>query len=66
LVFQPGIRPFLARRVNWRRFPLLEDRAAITPPPVPVLPALSESLPASVWGRQERWSQIPIDPDAIN
>ena len=66
LVFQPGIRPFLARRVNWHRFPLLKERSAITPPPVPLLPALSESLPASAWRRQERWSQIPIDPDAIN
>jgi type IV secretion system protein VirD4 len=45
LVFREGLRPFLARRMNWHRFPGLKKRAAIAPPPVPVLPALPDPLP---------------------
>jgi type IV secretion system protein VirD4 len=45
LGFQPGIRPFLARRMDWHRFSLLTHRTAIAPPPVPVLPALPDILP---------------------
>lgn len=45
LGFCAGIRPFRARRMNWHRFPLLEQRAAIPPPPVPILPALPALLP---------------------
>jgi type IV secretion system protein VirD4 len=45
LGFRAGIRPFLARRLNWHRFPVLKHRAALAPPPVPVLPALPEPLP---------------------
>jgi type IV secretion system protein VirD4 len=45
LCFQPGIRPFLARRMDWHRFSLLIRRTAIAPPPVPLLPALPDPLP---------------------
>jgi type IV secretory pathway TraG/TraD family ATPase VirD4 len=45
LGFLPGIRPFLARRMNWHRFPVLEKRSAIAPPPLPLLPALPDPLP---------------------
>jgi type IV secretion system protein VirD4 len=45
LCFQPGIRPILAKRMDWYRFSLLTGRAAIAPPPVPLLPALSDPLP---------------------
>jgi type IV secretion system protein VirD4 len=46
LGFQPGIRPFLARRMDWHRFSLLTDRTTLKSPPVPKLPALPDPLPA--------------------
>jgi type IV secretion system protein VirD4 len=45
LCFQPGIRPFVGRRMDWHRFALLQKRAALKPHPVSVLPALPDPLP---------------------
>jgi type IV secretion system protein VirD4 len=45
LGFQPGIRPFLARRMDWHRFSLLTHRTTLKSPPVPILPALPDPLP---------------------
>src|SRR5918912_1344994 len=45
ICFQPGIRPFLGRRMDWHRFALLRKRAARKPPPDPELPALPDRLP---------------------
>jgi type IV secretion system protein VirD4 len=46
MCFQPGIRPFLGRRMDWHRFSLLTHRTTLAPPPVPMLPALSDPLSA--------------------
>jgi hypothetical protein len=45
--FRAGIRlrPFRARRMDWRRFPLLMQRRNIPPPPLPILPPLDERQP---------------------
>jgi type IV secretory pathway TraG/TraD family ATPase VirD4 len=48
LCFQPGIRPFLGRRMDWHRFALLKKRTTMPLPPVPVLPALPDPLPAVI------------------
>ncbi|HEX2244421.1 MAG TPA: type IV secretory system conjugative DNA transfer family protein, partial [Gammaproteobacteria bacterium] len=59
-------KPFRARRMDWRAFPILKQRRAIPPPQLSALPQLEESLPPSPWRRGERWPQAAIDPDAIN
>src|SRR5918996_4909062 len=43
--FHRQLPPFLARRMDWRRFPVLMERQAISPPELSVLPELAESLP---------------------
>jgi type IV secretion system protein VirD4 len=45
LGFQPGIRPFLARRMDWHRFGVLTHRTAMKLPPLSVLPSLPDPLP---------------------
>jgi len=65
LCFQPGLRPFLGRRLDWHRFSLLQKRAALKPPPVPELPARPDPLPevtpsATAAGQQPE----PIAADA--
>jgi type IV secretory pathway TraG/TraD family ATPase VirD4 len=37
--------PFRAKRMDWRRFPVLMGRQAIAPPELSVLPELAETLP---------------------
>jgi type IV secretion system protein VirD4 len=59
-------KPFRARRMDWRAFPILKQRRAIAPSPLSALPQLEENLLPSPWGRGERWKLTPIDPDAIN
>jgi type IV secretion system protein VirD4 len=43
--FHRELPPFLATRMDWRRFPVLMERQAISPPELSVLPALPETLP---------------------
>jgi type IV secretion system protein VirD4 len=59
-------KPFRARRMDWRAFPILKQRRSIPPPQLSALPQLEESLAPSLWRRGERWPHSPIDPDAIN
>src|SRR6266478_1121812 len=40
-----NLPPFRAKRMNWRRFPLLRQRQAIPPLPLSALPQLEENLP---------------------
>jgi type IV secretion system protein VirD4 len=37
--------PFRAKRMDWRRLPILMERQAISPPELSVLPEIAESLP---------------------
>jgi type IV secretion system protein VirD4 len=62
LGFQPGIRPFLGRRIDWHRFSLLKARAALKPPSVPLLPALSDPLPVMTIPPTAEEQQPETDP----
>jgi type IV secretion system protein VirD4 len=64
--FHRSLPPFRARRMDWRRFPVLTSRRDIPPPELPALPPLEEALPTSAWqGRGEVLSPY-IDPDQVN
>jgi type IV secretion system protein VirD4 len=43
--FHRNLPPFQARRMDWRRFPVLMERQAISPPVLSLLPQLAEQLP---------------------
>ena len=43
--FHRQLPPFLATRMDWRRFPFLRERQAIPPPVRSPLPELTETLP---------------------
>ena len=43
--FHRQLPPFLETRMDWRRFPILMERQAISPPELSVLPEIAESLP---------------------
>src|SRR5439155_18076300 len=45
LIFHSNLPPFKARRLDWRRFPLLAHRRALPPPQLVPLPALLEQFP---------------------
>jgi type IV secretion system protein VirD4 len=66
IAFFSNRKPFRAKRMDWRGFPILKQRRAIPPPPLSALPQLEESLLPSPWRRGERRPLTPIDPDAIN
>ena len=55
--------PFRAKRMDWRDFSVLTQRAAIAAPPIPVLPPL-RNMPVSIWEQIRRTSKPPyVDPD---
>jgi type IV secretion system protein VirD4 len=73
IFFVGNLKPGRGYRLEYWRFPLLEKRRAIPPPPVaplPDVPAIafpSATTPAtSSWERQSRWPRFPIDPDDLN
>jgi type IV secretion system protein VirD4 len=45
IAFHRQIPPFTAKRMDWRRFPLLRERQQIPPPALSPLPELAERLP---------------------
>jgi hypothetical protein len=44
--FHRQLPPFLATRMDWRRFPVLKERKAMPPPALFPLPELADTLPA--------------------
>ena len=60
--FHRELPPFLATRTDWRRFPVLRERQAISPPELSVLPELAESLPTLTPQRNGSLSGF-INPD---
>ncbi len=44
--FHRQLPPFLAKRMDWRQFPVLQERHAMPPPALSVLPELAETVPA--------------------
>jgi type IV secretory pathway TraG/TraD family ATPase VirD4 len=43
--FHRQLPPFMAKRMDWRRFPVLVERQRISPPELSPLPELAETLP---------------------
>jgi type IV secretion system protein VirD4 len=43
--FHRRLPPFIAMRMDWRRFPILKERQLLPPPTLSVLPELAETLP---------------------
>jgi type IV secretion system protein VirD4 len=63
--FHRGLRPFRAKRMDWRRFPLLEHRQHIPPPPLPILPPLDERPPDQAGGSTKQESSWRLAPDLL-
>jgi type IV secretion system protein VirD4 len=68
-------KPFRAKRMDWREFPILAKRRSIPPPRVNPLPPLPEmQLPSATTAypfsrsgeRHSRYPRFPIDPDDFN
>ena len=58
-----NLPPFRAKRMNWRRFPLLRQRQAIPPPPLSALPALEENLPEPASRKPVPLASWHMDPN---
>jgi type IV secretion system protein VirD4 len=61
MCFRRGIRPFYARRMDWRRFPLLVKRHSTPPPPIAVPSQRSSRALTTGWA--ERYPLSFVDPD---
>jgi len=46
IAFHSNLPPFMAKRMDWRRYPTLRQRRALPPPQLLPLPRLEERLPA--------------------
>ena len=70
IFFVGNLKPGRGIRMEYWRFPLLEKRRSIPPPPVNSSAgsardsASNRRLPP--WERQRRWPRFPIDPDDLN
>jgi type IV secretion system protein VirD4 len=60
--FHRLLPPFRAKRMDWRRFPLLRKRQALPAPSLPVLPPLT-NMPESIWEQIRKPSSPFVDPD---
>jgi hypothetical protein len=63
IAFHRLLPPFRAKRMDWRRLPILVQRQAMTPPQLFALPHLEERLPALVLQRGAHFPNGFIDPD---
>ena len=62
MCFRGGVRPFRARRIDIRRFPVLKQRQAIPPPPLPVPSQEHSRALTTVW--EQQYPVSFVDPDA--
>jgi type IV secretory pathway TraG/TraD family ATPase VirD4 len=60
--FHRQLPPFLATRMDWRRFPILRERHAMLPPELFPLPELTETLPTLTPQRNSHVTGF-INPD---
>jgi type IV secretion system protein VirD4 len=58
--FHRNLQPFRAKRMDWRRFPILAQRRDMPPPDLAILPPLEER--PVIGGLSSAW----IDPDGMN
>ena len=63
--FHRRLPAFKAKRMDWRRFPILTQRQCIPAPRLSVLPTLEDSLPENAWQRAQQLAPSYIDPDMI-
>ena len=63
--FHRRLPAFKAKRMDWRRFPILTQRRHIPAPRLSALPKLEDSLPENAWHRTEQLASSYIDPDMI-
>ncbi|MGH9879750.1 MAG: type IV secretory system conjugative DNA transfer family protein, partial [Nitrososphaerales archaeon] len=63
IVFFSNHKPFRAKRMDWRAFPILTKRSQISPPK---LAALAELSPNPFYQTESRWKGRAIDPDDLN
>jgi type IV secretion system protein VirD4 len=61
--FHRKLRPFRAKRMDWRCFPTIVQRKRLPCPELSVLPELTEILPVSVMQGREQLLYAYIDPD---
>jgi type IV secretion system protein VirD4 len=67
IFFVGNLKPARGERLEYWRFPLLETRRAIAPPPVKPLPPVEGiELTPSSWERRRRWPRLPVNLDELN
>ena len=62
LGFHRRLPPFQAKRMDWRRFPILTQRQRMPAPRLSILPQLEDAA----WQRTEHLPYEYIDPDMVN
>ncbi len=68
LIFHRNTPPIQAKRMDWRNFPLLQQRQRMAAPPLPTLPPLTESKLQDDVARRDTDAPSPLsldDPDEI-
>jgi type IV secretory pathway TraG/TraD family ATPase VirD4 len=60
--FHRRLPPFMAKRMDWRRFPIFRQRHNLPPPTLPELPPLDTHS----WRKGERGVNLYIDPDMVH
>jgi hypothetical protein len=65
LGFHRRLPAFKAKRMDWRRFPILAQRQRIPSLQLSALPQFEDSLPENAWQRTEQLPSEYIDPDMI-
>jgi type IV secretion system protein VirD4 len=63
ICFHRNLPPFMAKRMDWRRFPLLVKRRAIPPPQLSALPQLDAHLPETAGLRPDSVTSWQLSPD---
>jgi type IV secretion system protein VirD4 len=60
--FHRRLPPFMGKRMDWRKFPILRQRHNLPPPMLPTLP----SLDTGISHKPERETALYIDPDMVH
>lgn len=60
--FHRRLPPFMGKRMDWRKFPILRQRHNLPPPMLPTLP----SLDTGISQKPERETALYIDPDMVH
>jgi type IV secretory pathway TraG/TraD family ATPase VirD4 len=66
LAFHSNLPPIKARRMDWRDFPVLQDRRRKPPLELPALPAVEEMLPLGPTPKAGQGTAQFVNPDLIH